>query len=49
MRGKRLDESDSGHGLGLAIADELTRGFGGALNLGRSALGGLRVEVRWRA
>ncbi|MBY0568362.1 MAG: sensor histidine kinase [Hyphomonadaceae bacterium] len=48
MRGKRLDESDSGHGLGLAIADELVRGFGGALHLGRSALGGLRVEVRWR-
>ncbi len=47
-RGKRLDESGGGHGLGLAIADELTRGFGGALNLSRSALGGLRAEVRWR-
>ena len=47
-RGKRLDESGGGHGLGLAIADELTRALGGALMLTRSPLGGLRVEVRWR-
>lgn len=48
-RGARLDESGGGHGLGLAIADELTRAFGGTLSLSRSALGGLHVEVRWRA
>jgi signal transduction histidine kinase len=46
-RGRRLDET-GGHGLGLAIADELTRNFGGALSLGRSELGGLRIDVEWR-
>jgi len=46
-RGKRLDESGGGHGLGLAIADELTRGSGGTVDLSRSTLGGLCVEVRW--
>jgi signal transduction histidine kinase len=49
MRGKRLDETSGGHGLGLAIADELTRVLGGTLALSRSELGGLRVDVRWRA
>lgn len=48
-RGKRLDEAGDGHGLGLAIANELALASGGALALGRSELGGLRVELRWPA
>ncbi len=45
-RGTRLDESAPGSGLGLSIVDELARAYGGKVELGHSALGGLRVEVR---
>lgn len=44
-RGARLDESAPGSGLGLSIVDELARAYGGALTLGDSALGGLRLEA----
>ena len=44
-RGQRLDESAPGSGLGLSIADELARAYGGALRLDRAELGGLRVEL----
>lgn len=44
-RGARLDESAPGSGLGLAIVDELARAYGGALTLGDSSLGGLKVEI----
>ncbi len=44
-RGARLDESAPGSGLGLAIVDELARAYGGALTLGDSPMGGLRVEL----
>jgi signal transduction histidine kinase len=44
-RGARLDESAPGSGLGLAIVDELARAYGGALILGDSATGGLKVEI----
>jgi signal transduction histidine kinase len=46
-RGKRLDEAGDGHGLGLAIANELAQASGGVLELGRSELGGLKVSLRW--
>ena len=45
QRGARLDETAPGSGLGLSIIDELARAYGGALELGDSSLGGLRLEV----
>jgi signal transduction histidine kinase len=44
-RGERLDESAPGSGLGLSIVDELARAYGGAVHLGASGLGGLRVTL----
>ena len=44
-RGRRLDETAPGSGLGLSIVDELARAYGGALQLDRAELGGLRVEL----
>jgi signal transduction histidine kinase len=44
-RGARLDEDAPGSGLGLSIIDELARAYRGALVLGDSALGGLKVEI----
>ena len=45
-RGVRLDEKTPGTGLGLDIVMELVDVYGGALDLKRSALGGLLVELR---
>ncbi|MCW9059626.1 MAG: ATP-binding protein [Gammaproteobacteria bacterium] len=47
-RGVRIDEQGvPGHGLGLAIVQEIVDALGGELRLGRSeALGGFQVEVR---
>jgi signal transduction histidine kinase len=45
-RGARLDESAPGSGLGLSIVEELAKAYGGAVTLGRSEWGGLKVELR---
>ncbi|WP_417226554.1 ATP-binding protein [Amphritea sp.] len=45
-RGERLDESTSGHGLGMSIISEIVRQYQGRFTLGSSAqLGGLEVQV----
>ncbi|MBX9992497.1 sensor histidine kinase [Phreatobacter oligotrophus] len=45
-RGRRLDETASGQGLGLAIAADIVSDIGGSLVLATSPLGGLRADVR---
>jgi len=44
-RGRRLDESKPGSGLGLSIVTELSEAYGGRLELGVSPLGGLRAVL----
>ena len=44
-RGTRLDEATPGHGIGLAIVRDIAKSYGGALTIGRSALGGARITV----
>ena len=48
-RGVRLDEQGAGQGLGLSIARTYAENTGGRLQLTRSVLGGLRVEIHWAA
>jgi signal transduction histidine kinase len=45
-RGARLDENAPGSGLGLSIVEELAKAYGGAVSLGESPWGGLKVELR---
>jgi signal transduction histidine kinase len=45
-RGKRLDESRPGSGLGLSIVVELASIYGGSLQLDESPLGGLRAILK---
>jgi signal transduction histidine kinase len=45
-RGKRLDETKPGSGLGLSIVADLASLYGGDLSLNDSPQGGLRAELR---
>jgi len=45
-RGRRLDETRPGSGLGLSIVVDLAAVYGGSLSLEDSALGGLRATLR---
>jgi signal transduction histidine kinase len=44
-RGRRLDETKPGSGLGLSIVTELVGLYGGRLTLGTAPIGGLRAEL----
>jgi signal transduction histidine kinase len=44
-RGERLDETVPGSGLGLAIVRDIAKLYGGTLELGESALGGLEAKL----
>ncbi len=46
-RGQRLDTSLPGQGLGLAMAREIVAVYGGELSIGRGALGGAQIQVRF--
>jgi signal transduction histidine kinase len=45
LRGRRLDESKPGSGLGLSIVVELAGLYSGVLTLGTAPIGGLRAEL----
>jgi signal transduction histidine kinase len=45
FRGRKLDESKSGSGLGLSIVMDLATLYGGKLLLGNAPIGGLRAEL----
>lgn len=47
LRGQRADERPGGHGLGLSIANDLAEATDGRLELGSSALGGLKASLIW--
>lgn len=45
-RGRRLDETKPGSGLGLSIVADLAKIYGGSLELADSPLGGLKAALR---
>jgi two-component system sensor histidine kinase PhoQ len=47
QRGKRLDQSVPGHGIGLSMASEIIAVYGGRLEFAASGLGGALLRVRF--
>lgn len=45
-RGRRLDETRPGQGIGLSVVVELAEAYHGNVEIGRSGLGGAKVTVR---
>jgi two-component system sensor histidine kinase PhoQ len=46
-RGKRVDETQTGQGIGLAVANEIVALYEGLLEAGESELGGLKLRIRF--
>lgn len=46
-RGHRADEKTPGQGIGLSVANEIIRLYGGKLEIGSSALGGALLRIRF--
>lgn len=46
-RGERQDQRQPGQGIGLSVADDIVRLYGGELEIGHSALGGAEIRVRF--
>ena len=44
-RGMRLDESTPGHGIGLAVVNDIARSYGGTLSIQQSKIGGAQITV----
>lgn len=47
QRGKRMDETVPGHGIGLSMAREIIDVYGGELEIGSSSLGGALLRVHF--
>jgi two-component system, OmpR family, sensor histidine kinase PhoQ len=44
-RGERQDQRQPGQGIGLSVADDIVRLYGGELEIGHSELGGAKISV----
>ena len=47
QRGRRMDETVPGHGIGLSMAREIIAVYGGELDIGSSSLGGAMIRVQF--
>jgi two-component system sensor histidine kinase PhoQ len=47
QRGRRMDQSVPGQGIGLSVAAEIVAVYGGRIEIGRSGLGGAEIVIRF--